>query len=261
MPHRTVSLPPIFAIFRPEQETFQLIQPECDEQGNCLRLKNWARPDTRGWQVAEEEDREDMIPWFRGQEWYVMPMHQHNQHTHHQHHHKVHRTQIHGKEYAWWFLQHKLVWSNFMTHHHRRTMLIDEWLGSPTVPILEIQSRLLLPRTNVSFYARWCDSVPNDLIHASREGWVHLKQISSSQDTEQHDVSQLRIKTPPAKDDDDSTDEEHSGLVAPKFKPIPLSMHNAPIPWPRIMSLCVMISIVMLILGLYIFIIVSMVAG
>lgn len=247
-------LPPIFAIFRPEQETFQLLQPELDEKGNCLRLKNWARPDIKGWRESSEDEQDDMIPWFRGQEWYVIPVEPSNKlHPIH-----VYTTQIHGKDYMWWSLRHKLVWSNFMTHHHRRTLLTEEWLKSPIVPILEFQTRQIYPRTNVSFYPRWCDCVPIELGIVSKQGWSKFQRLSKHHEID--DVSQLRIKTPPAKDEDTS-DEEYSGLVAPKFKPIRFSLEDAPIPWNRVIGLVVILGISSLIIGLYVFILMSVFVG
>jgi len=245
------SLPALFAIYRTDLEQFQLIQPEFNEKGSIQRLKNWARPDKASWRQSSEEEREAMLPWFHGQEWYVVPTSTagSNEPPH------IYSVKIHDDTYYWWFLRHKLVWSDYLTHHHRAGKMVNDWKASPSIPIIECNTKLIYPRTNTGFYARWSDCVPMALTIESTRAWNEIKKPDVEAQEPPFDPRDLRIKTPPPRNDDSETDTEELVQRAPRWgidveRPTP-----PPINWNRVCGLIVTASILTLLVGIYTFII------
>jgi hypothetical protein len=245
----TVTLPHTFAIYRPDMDQFQLIQPEYNSEGKVQRLKNWARPDKETWNKSTEEERTAILPWFRGEEWYVVPTSSAGS----QDTPKIFGTEIHGDKYAWWFLRHKLVWSNYMTHHNRRNIMAEDWKTSPSIPIIEFNTKLIYPRTNTGFYGRWCDCVPNALIVESKRAAAEFQKPECEAKEATFDPRDLRIRTPPPRDDDEESETDTEELVqrAPRWRN---PQELPPIGWARIAGLIATTSIITLVACMYVFI-------
>ena len=99
-----------------------------------------------------------MLPWFHGQEWYVMPMNTESS----GHNYPI---VIHNKTYTYKHLNHELIWSDLYTHKHRHTnsRSAQLWNAAPRIPVLAFSSKLIYPRSDVSVYARWADSSASSL--------------------------------------------------------------------------------------------------
>lgn len=190
-------LPPkVFAIYRRESETFQLLTYEADEYNNIQRLKCWSQPrHLRGVQIAPHEDKEAMR-WFLGTEWYVEPT------PFAGHAHRMHQVQIHDKVYYWWSLHHKLVWSSYIVYQYRFNENTP-WATAPQIPILEFNSRLIYPRMDVmGFYPRWASVKPMALEAESdraRSTYMEHKMNGTIEDHIHDHVEPkyLKIRTPP----------------------------------------------------------------
>jgi hypothetical protein len=168
-------LPKIFAIYRQETETFQLMQAELDEEGEIHRLKGWRPP-------MEETDTGNDSTWSLGQEWYVDSTVYKGQYP------IVHATRIHSQSYTWWSGHHKLVWSNYAIFDARNTDT-HTWNSCHSIPILELNNKLIYPREYVSVHARWAPANPQELEEELERG-RHANTISHV------DPSLLRIQTP-----------------------------------------------------------------
>ena len=244
----TATLPQTFAIYRHDTEQFQLIQPEYNAEGTILRLKNWARPDKETWNKSTEEERKAILPWFRGEEWYIVPTSSAGTKDAP----KIFGVDIHGDRYAWWFLRHKLVWSNYMTHHNRRSIMVEDWKTSPSIPVIEFNTKLIYPRTNTGFYGRWCDCVPMTLVVESTRAWTEFQKSECEAKDVAFDPRDLRIRTPPPRDDEESdTDTEELIQRAPRWRN---PQEIPPINWVRIVGLFTIASIISLVSCMYVFI-------
>lgn len=204
------SIPKVFAIYRAETETFQILQPDVAEDGSILRLKNWARPDICDYNHASPMEREELTKWFRGQEWYVVPSSSETKPI------VIHKVIIHEQTYAWWFCRHMLVWSNYMIHGARHGVYKDEWKQSPSIPIIQLNTKLIYPRTNLAMYPRWTDSTPEALKQMTQKGQTEFQVVGMNLADELFDPSTLRIRTPPPQDDTSASETE--GLYAPRAK-------------------------------------------
>ena len=201
-----MSLPAVFAIYRAETETFQLLQPEVNSENTEIRrLKNWARPDGASWREASEEDRETMLPWFHGQEWYVVPTPKAGT----QEPTRFYRVTIHNKEYTWWFMNYKLVWSNSITYHHRHNEGRNAWFHSPRVYVVEFNTKLIYPRTNVSFYPRWSNTTVKMLHDERSKTWYEYNEYGALKPLTMDNIKPisswqpLRIRTPTPTEDNE----------------------------------------------------------
>jgi hypothetical protein len=204
-------LPKAFAIYRAETETFQILQPDIGSDGTILRLKNWARPDIRTYTHATPLEREELTKWFRGQEWYVVPSTSDPKPI------VLHKTIIHEQAYAWWFCRHMLVWSDYHVYGGRRGLTATEWKNCPSIPIIQFNSKLIYPRTNLAMYPRWSDTTPEALKAISQKGQTEFQVVGMNLADEFFDTSSLRIRTPPPQDDETSASETE-GLYAPRAK-------------------------------------------
>jgi hypothetical protein len=206
-------LPDIFAIYRPESETFQILQPDTASDGSYLRLKNWSVPDNNEWKTASSEERAKMLAWFRGQEWYVVPTNKYATDEEP----RIHTITLHGKTYHWWSTHHKLVWSNMFTFRSRNGGTAESWANCPSVLVIELSSRLIIPRTDTSMHAKWYEaSIPN-LITEKERGSVAYNALTLEEDRD--DTGSLRIRTPPAAsfpEDSSDTDTEELIQYAPR---------------------------------------------
>lgn len=180
------SIPNVFAIYRRETETFQLLQFEVDEHGNVPRLKNWAQPTFR-----ERTNDPAVRPWINGQEWYVEPSEKQEETP------LIHSIVIHDQTYHFWRLGYRLVWSNYAVHSRKSTIAAKTWSESPCIEVLEFSSRYIYPRVNTGFYPRWVSSKPADLVAKLEEGRDAYRAF---QDT--IDPRDLRIRTPRIQEDE-----------------------------------------------------------
>jgi hypothetical protein len=184
-------LPKVFAIFHQETETFKLLQPEFAENGKITRLKPWYHEPHYG----------------KGQEWFVVPTYNQGTATPSE----SHRVVIHDNIYVFWSLRHSLIWSDYIVHACRHDQTKYEWMNSLRIPVIEFNSKLIYPRLESNFYARW-SSTPEKLIYELERGVVEYKRnmeagfinisIQYSGEHENIDPKDLRIRTPIAKDDD-----------------------------------------------------------
>lgn len=205
------TLPKVFAIYRAETETFQILQPDVASDGSILRLKNWARPDIRTYTHASPAERDELTKWFRGQEWYVVPSSADPKPV------IIHKVMIHDQAYAWWFCRHMLVWSDYQTHGGRRGPTANEWKQSPSIPIIQFNTKLIYPRTNLAMYPRWTDTTPEELKTMTQKGQTEFQVVGMNLADEWFDPSTLRIRTPPPQEDEASASETE-GLYAPRAK-------------------------------------------
>lgn len=195
-------VPNVFAVYRRDSQTFQLLQCERDDDGNITRLRNWARPRLDPMESYTEEELHLVNSWTRGQEWYVesAPSEEERQ---------VYSTIIHDQEYKWWYLNHVLVWSNFMIYDKKEGEAKDLWYTSPSVPVLEFNNKLIYPRANVGFYPRWCDVQPEDFEEECAVAKFYYHQL---QNLEEVDPKSLRIKTPPSHQEDSDSENESNDM-------------------------------------------------
>ncbi len=202
-------LPQVFAVYRPETSTFQIMQPDTASDGSYLRLKNWSVPDNSDWKSASYEERGQMLQWFRGQEWYVVPTNkfQTEEPT------RIHTIVVHSKTYHWWSTHHKLVWSNSMTWHKRstNTAAAQAWDASPSILVIELSTRLIMPRTDTSTFARWVDTNAEQLIVEKEHGLNAYKSMILEEDRD--DTTLLRIRTPPSQPVYESSDTDTEELI------------------------------------------------
>jgi hypothetical protein len=182
-------LPKVFAIYRRDEETFQLIQTERNEAGEIQRLKGWARPEADSWNGISEREKD---LWFMGAEWYVEPTGYIGAEP------ILHNCILHDKHYKWWSAHHKLVWSNWQIYSSREGSGADLWHDSPHVPIIEFNNKHVYPREYIPFYPRWASAMPQDL-----EAELDRARHAYLTDLHQHvDPSELRIATPKEKASD-----------------------------------------------------------
>lgn len=241
------SFPKVFAIYRAETETFQILQPDIASDGSILRLKNWARPDIRDYNHASPVERGEITKWFRGQEWYVVPSSEDPKPI------MIHKVTIHDQAYAWWFCRHMIVWSDYMTHAGRRGSSAAAWKEAPTIPIIQFNTKLIYPRTMLAMYPRWTDTTPAALNDMSRKGQTEFQEVGMNLADAHFDPSSLRIRTPPPLEDGDTSASETEGLYAPRVKswygPVqsPLTRKEACVAYTALMGS------VMFLMGMYAF--------
>jgi hypothetical protein len=207
-------LPKVFAIFHQETETFKFLQPEFDADYKIVRLKPWYHDPQYG----------------TGQEWFVVPTYNQGIAMPSE----SHRVVIHDNIYVFWSLRHSLVWSDYYVHACRRDDTKHEWMRSLKIPVIEFNSKLIYPRTDTNFYARW-SSTPEKLIYELERGLVEYKRnmevgfinipIQYSAKEDEIDPKDLRIRTPVPKDDSDLEEEDNCGpsCYIPKGKKRSLS--------------------------------------
>jgi hypothetical protein len=173
-------LPKVFAIYRREEETFQLIQTEMNAAGEIQRLKGWRPP-------LEEKDVSADSFWDLGSEWYVEPTDYKGLNP------ILHNCIVHDKPYKWWSAHHKLVWSNYRIYEDRDSY--SDWSHCHTIPILEFNNKHIYPREYVPVEARWASAMPQDL-----EEELDRARLAYLTDMHSHvDPSELRIQTPKEK--------------------------------------------------------------
>jgi hypothetical protein len=200
-----MSLPPIFAIYISNTQTFQFLQTETVE--NEVKLKTWVPPVKDGLKTLAELDSSIAKSWTSGQEWYVEPLDMKQTDTNPREI-TVYQTQINNRHIFWWSLNHNLVWSNYTVHSRRFSLGEEMWRMSPSIPILEIAPEPIYPRTSYGFYPRWVTSRSKDLDEISQFARTHLEQHPEYFNTI---VKNLKIAVPEHKheetDEDDYDDD------------------------------------------------------
>ena len=185
-------LPDVFAVYRRDTSSFQLLQSVKDESNSILKLKCWTRPYVEQWVMPTLEQKEEFANWFRGKEWYVVPSKRGE---------TLNRTLIHEKEYVWWHLGYDLVWTNSGVFNERNSVGTKEfWESSPRIPIIEFNTKRIYPRAETGFYPRWILGRQTDMNQKSEHMW----EIYFAMHVE---PSELRIRTPIVDEDYDEDDD------------------------------------------------------
>ncbi len=199
-------LPKIFAVYHPSTETFQILQTEILEDGTVSRLKCWARPSLRDWSTTSDEEKIDLLKWGNGQEWYVCKTNRALSDTHP----TIYQTQIHGKSYSFWFLNHMLIWSNYAVYRERHGAGRESWMNSPMIPVVEFQTKQLYPRTQTGMYTYWSETSKEDLEVVSVAARAQIRDSGQMEESihEHVDPRYLRIRTPSPREEDWQTPSE-----------------------------------------------------
>jgi hypothetical protein len=206
----------VFAAYFKESDQFQLFQLEKDDSGKYARIKNYAKPDVSKWNTMKSFEKKRLEHWKAGQEWYVVPKEQSGNKEL-----KVNQIMIHNQTYTWWSLTYTLVWSNYQVYS-KRNKNTDAWLSSPTIPILEFNSKLIYPRTDAKFYANCPAILMSELFKESELGRKKAQELmgllaGSPKEKEQEpipDKPTLSIRTPRVEEEEhflSDTDAQEEG--------------------------------------------------
>jgi len=177
------SFPPIFAIYRYDTKTFQLFESEHVLNGILYSIRPWIRPVRSYWRFCSDKKKTELVQWFQGEQWYVVPMK-------HSSTKQIYSVKIQNKIYTYCYLDHSLLWAKYefdMSPHYP-----SEYNTYPTVPIIEFTVRSIFPYNAINIYPTWYSTMPDFLHSEYNKGWALLYN------TEQTGASKpyLRIKTP-----------------------------------------------------------------
>lgn len=197
-----MKLPEVFAIYRHNTQTFQLIQPQ--ENDGTIVLKSWIPPSGENLRILVEKDKKEASLWLNGQEWFVQPYESNQKSINIE----IYKTNICNKTYYWWPLHYRLVWSNYEVHSRRFTIGAETWYKSPSIPIIEFSRGVVFPRVVYGFYPRWTSTKPRDIELVSYSSRACLEQDS---DYENEMRKNLRITTPRAREELDLDDDSWYG--------------------------------------------------
>jgi hypothetical protein len=206
-----------FAVYDQETNTFQLLKLDKDDSGEVISIVPWSMPKAalthpftnRRWEsISLENERSDIIPWFRGQEWYIMP-------TGHTHTH-FHRIEIDGRMYTWWSLHHRLYWSNSRIYNDMLDGNDDNWNENPTIPIVEFAYKRVLPRKDITVYPNWSEVSYESFKECTSSCWIEYLEFMSKH----VDPKDLRIQTPNLVVDSSETDTEERITRAPRQRAV-----------------------------------------
>jgi hypothetical protein len=212
-------LPDHFAVYEQENNTFQLLKLERSDAGEITAIVPWSMPHTalthpytnRRWEATTTDtERAEMLPWFRGHEWYIMP-------TGHNHTH-FHKVEVDGRLYTWWSLHHRLYWSNSRMYTDMLDGKTDEWSECPTIPIVEFAYKRVLPHRSLSVFPNWSEVNNQSFQEVNARCWNEYLGYMSTH----VDPKDLRIQTP-TNDGLESgscseTDTEERVTRAPRFR-------------------------------------------
>jgi hypothetical protein len=212
----------VFAAYFRESDQFQLFQLEKDSTGAYSRIKNYSKPDVSNWSKMKSTEKKLLEPWKVGQEWYVVPKEQSGPKEL-----KVNQITIHNQPYIWWSLNYTLVWSNHQVYSNR-TKNMNAWHSSPTIPILEFNSKLIYPRTDAKFYAHCPAILMSELFKESELGRKKAQELMSElagspKENEQDSIPDkpiLSIRTPRVEEDHllSDTDAEEEGRAIGRIR-------------------------------------------
>jgi hypothetical protein len=205
-----MALPEYFAVYDRQKESFQILHAVKDTKDAITELQPWARPPSGllhpfahvAWEHATEKQRDEMLPWLRGNAWFLIPTRKPtdipNTHPH------THSVEIGGKIYTWWSTHHKLVWTNFSVFQEFQKDMFDLWIDSPAIPILEFAYRHVVPRTIYPCSVRY-DAV-------SKQGFEAVldegRQLYCDIAYKAIDPKDLRIQRPIGKQMNQNVDED-----------------------------------------------------
>jgi hypothetical protein len=211
-------LPDHFAVYNHEKNSFQLLKLDKTSDCGVVALVPWSMPQTalthpytnQRWDATTTDtERANMLPWFRGNEWYIMP----TGHT------KTHfyKVEIDGRSYIWWSLHHRLYWSNARVYTDMLQGKNYDWSQSPTIPIVEFAYKRVLPRHEASVYPNWSEVSIQNFKNVNTGCWMEYLDYMSTH----VDPKNLRIQTPiPVENntEDSETDTEERVTRAPRFR-------------------------------------------
>lgn len=149
------SFPRVFAVYNKATENFFILKTEIDGD-KIVRLKQWRRPDYSDWKTADDDRKIDLMPWLTGQEWYIVPQTERE--------HAKGQIEIHDQVYSYTELPYDLIWSNYIIHRGRHSYTRNEWDTSPGIPVVELNSRRILPRELTEIYVRWSEIHPKEFV-------------------------------------------------------------------------------------------------
>jgi len=138
------TLPSVFAVYRPETNTFSLFEPDVVLNGVIYAIRPWYRPVKSCWNACSDKERSQIRRWFDGRRWYVVK--QPTQKV-------IQDVLIQKKPYITWSLGHSLVWAPRLSAISTQC---------PSVPILEFNSQKLLAVHQSGFQAVWVNVQPSD---------------------------------------------------------------------------------------------------
>jgi hypothetical protein len=189
------SLPPIFAVYRPESNTFSLFEPDVTLNSVLHRIVPWYRPVKSCWRFWTDKERIYMRSWFEGQRWYIVKNNEESK--------ELYDIVIQKKSYKVWSLNHSLVWAKSR---------LDDYDSCPTVPILEFNSQKLVSSEKPGFQVVWNAVHHEDLLEESGIGWGLLfDRINAESGSEKP----LRICTPKPKASDSDQEQEEDTFNIP----------------------------------------------
>lgn len=176
-------LPDIFAIYRADSKSFQLLTTERDDDGNITRLRNWSR------------SKEDSGEWNRGTMWCATKTNKALSDVEP----KLYKEIIHKQEYTFWFLNHMLLWTTYDIYADRYGKTLSAWMECPMVPVLEFGTKQIYPRTECNVMSLWAETSPDEVEEMSDRGrTAYRTSLAESVATwDDHvDPRFLRIRTP-----------------------------------------------------------------
>jgi len=199
--------PPIFAVYRKDTDGFLFLEPDTSISGSIHRFQKWQRPIKHFWKDCTDKERSCMIPWFQGQQWYVVPLQNHTT--------VLQTTILRGKPVKYWSLGHVLVWADYS--FGTKSPHEDNWKHLPWIPILEFQDRSLTPTHESGLHLSWIMSSRETILEQSNAGWSALYALLDTIGSDKP----LRIRTPlPRKEDEEDGSPVEESLVtyAPKSR-------------------------------------------
>jgi len=177
-----MSLPPVFAVYQKETNSFLFLESELELHGSKYCFKLWKRPVKSCWKTYKGYDRHKMLAWFQGQQWYCIPD----------------LTQpcnlseiiLREKTYTYWRVCHQLLWGDSTIQFARPT----DWTKWPTIPVLEFNAKSLIPWQEQGVKPIWLNSSSDMVLKYSEARWESLYRMLEEKNTSCE--TPIRIRTP-----------------------------------------------------------------
>ena len=187
-------LPPVFAVYQKETNSFLFLESELELYGSKYRFKLWKRPVKSCWKNYKESDRSRMMTWFQGQQWYCIPdLTQSFQ---------LYEITLREKTYTYWHVCHQLLWGDSVIQFAQPT----DWTTWPTIPVLEFNATSLIPSQEQGVKPIWLNSCNDMLLKHSEARWESLYRMIEEKDTACE--TPIRIRTPILKEIQENNTEE-----------------------------------------------------
>jgi hypothetical protein len=180
-------LPPIFAIYNHEAQTFQLFQPEILFQ-KVVSIRPWNRPVKSCWKRYTSKEKKENFLWLDGQQWYIVKSKELSIPG-------IHMIQINKNQYSYWYLHHTLVWADIIPS--KDLDISANWKYYPHVPVLEFQTKSICPSYQTEITPVWYKTNTESIYQASLEGWELFHKLIYTE------TKPLRIRTPIVNDSSD----------------------------------------------------------